>query len=283
MTHYSPEDDQERRRRRRREDAVDAAAEGMAVSLPILFVVAGFVLLAVFALNAVANFIDALNPFNSTTEVAMTEVSEISLEPIRLDCYGRVTANVPVRMSRDTTVFGANVPGGGVDLEMSVVGKMITCVEEDASSIEENNGHHTVTVDARKVHFEPAAIDAAATVESIKVRTGALRSLADAIPFVNPDNELTGEGMTYAQVVVDQACASAAYELTQAAITNAYKTEQADALGIDPNDITVVFEGQPEPNRTQVPPSVFDGLTIDELSNGARCYPEPGATTQLAG
>ncbi len=269
-------EEEERAKRRRQEERDEMIHEFG----PVILFFAGCALLLFVIVQAITGFIDAIPSFNeNNVEIAQTDVGVVRLEPVSLDCHGRIEAVVPVEAENKRQLAG-RLTWSTDRMNMDVHGQLLTCLEDEAVAIDEDDGEYTVTIDASRVHFEEATIDAVETAESVETNQGTLSGIVDAIPFVNLDSELTSEGYAFGQIVVDNECKEAAWGVTQEAIINAYKVSEAERLGIDPDDITVEFDGTPDFTPRTVPDELFGDVEMEVINERVVCLASEGGATQ---
>ena len=245
----------------------------------------GLLGLAIVALVALSHlgFADIRWPWehvdvtSATTTIEQPEAARVTrIEPIALDCRARIHSTVPIEGRREHRALGQVYRTDTVS--MTAIGDIDTCVSSNLVQVTNNDdGTARVTVPADAIQFVRPRVDAAATADSVEYDGGLFGKLADVFPWVSDNNGLTPAAYAYAQAVVGSSeCMAEAYDLTTAALRDAYEAEMADQ-GFDSADIDVVITGTPDFGTSVVEASDTGGYGFAVGHGGATCEVAPNA------
>ena len=245
-----------------------SSAAGLAV-----VIVAGLFLFAQAGIIDIKMPWDNPNIHSAETTIKMpAEPTIVEIEAISLDCRARIHTVVPIEGKREHKALGQVYRTD--TLTMRAVGDIDTCVASDeVEVINRDNETVRVIIPADAIRFERPRVDAIATADSVHFDKGFVGKLADALPWVSDDSDLTPAGYAYAQAVLgSSACNELAYEMTRDAIIESYE-EALRAHGLDGAELDVDIVGDP----------IFDANTQpDEVDQFSFSVDEDATTCTVA-
>jgi len=223
----------------------------LAASMVLVLLVVFFVVIGLGALG----FVDFRWPWEGvevasqestvTFDEAEPEPRIIEIEPIALDCRARIHAEVPVKATREHDLVGQTYRTD--TLEMVAVGDVDTCVSADLVEVVERlDGLVDVIIPAAAIEFSRPRVDAVATMDSVVFDKGLVGKMTDVFPWVSENNSLTPAAYAFAQTVVGGSdCMKQAYDATEAALIDAYRSQMSEQGG-NPADVRVIIDGVPD-------------------------------------
>ncbi len=192
-------------------------------------------------------------PSFSKSEVSLTlpdEARIVAVEPISLDCRARVHAEVPIDCKRTHEIGGFEYR---VDrIQMNAIGDVDTCVDGSAAQITHSkDGTTEVVIPGESILFVRPRVNTVKTAESVNIDKDQIGKLVDAFPWVDDNLGLAPKAYAYAQVVIGSSeCMRTAYGVTEAILIDAYRQQLIDD-GVDPEQLTVRIDGEPDFENTE--------------------------------
>lgn len=212
----------------------------------------------------------------SSSVAALEKATVVEIEPIALDCRARIHTSVPLVGVREHRALGQVYRTDTVT--MTAIGDIDTCVDATQVEIEVNDdGTARVFVPAAAIEFVRPRVDAVATLDSVTYDQGLIGKITDIFPWVSDDHDLTPAAYAYAQTVIGSSeCMAEAYDTTRAAMDEAYRA-QMEAAGLDPDDIEVYIDGEPDFEATGTDIAELDGFDFHVDGENPTCEVAPDA------